>query len=218
MHDSSSAPAPPGATRCLKAAGPRSVWLVQSDGRLRTVKTWPLTVGVAARLLLGIAQPQRHRRGRRRLTDAGVASPAVRAIRFVSRGRLLVELEADYVEGSTAMELFGADQLGVERAARLGELVARLAGSHLLNRDLKLSNIVFGADDSLWVIDPVGIRGTNDLVLAIERMLDRLAVEPAATGVPVSRAVIRAVLRAAYRDRREQHRAARQRRARRHRH
>ncbi|MEX0744925.1 MAG: hypothetical protein WD118_04925 [Phycisphaeraceae bacterium] len=141
--------APPHAVRCLKAAGVRSVWLVEAPGEAATVvKTWPCRLSLQLKRLLGIAQPQRQARGSRRLAAAGVATPTIRcAWRMVRRGRVrVVELEHDYVAGRLATDLFRDATLPAEQRRRiaraLGALAPRIAVAGLVHRDMKLENLI----------------------------------------------------------------------------
>lgn len=197
--------APQHARSCLKAAGARSVWLVQRPGESsRTVKAWPITAGLLLKLAAGQAQAQRHRRNARRLTAAAVATPAVlRGPSLVHRnGTRLVELELEHVEGDMPLELLRGD-CDVERTDRLeaaravGDLLAALATARLFNRDLKLSNIVIGQHGGrarAWLLDPVGVRRMSRSREQVARMLERLAVEPRELGLAVPRDIVRAVV------------------------
>jgi len=180
------------AVRCLKRDGRRGIWLVQRAGhRAVTVKQWPLTFSMVAKLGLGIAQPQRQRRGARRLTRAGVRTPSPRGpIRLRGRPRR-VEVEHEYVEGRTALELLREEPDPIDRAHRralvrvVGAAVANIASAGLLHRDVKLTNLVIDDHDPprVWFIDPVGVRRAVDPVARFVRMFDRLAVEPTNQGI-----------------------------------
>lgn len=199
--------APTHAVRCLKQAGARSVWLVVRPGESpRTVKAWPLTPLFALKLLLGQSQPQRHRRGARLLNAAGIRTPELRGgPRIVRRGgRLLVELELEHAAGELALDALRAATKGEARAEAgtelraqmrdaLDRLLDRLGRARLLNRDLKLSNVLFvpattvdakaahpGSLDVV-LLDPVGVRRTRSTHAARARHEERLRVEdPAA--------------------------------------
>jgi tRNA A-37 threonylcarbamoyl transferase component Bud32 len=181
--------APPHAVRCLKPDGLRSVWLVQRPGTgPRTLKGWPLTLGLLLKLALGIAQPQRQIRGTRLLRRAEIATPACAGSwRFARRGsRLLVELELEHAPGLSLHHLL-ADSCAVaglpgahrEHLARtLGATVAKIAAARLFHRDMKLTNLIVDCADtppSLAVIDAVGVRGSRRPVVERARMLRSLA-------------------------------------------
>jgi hypothetical protein len=192
--------APPHAIRCLKPAGLRSVWLVHRPGEdPRTVKGWALTPWLALKLMLGLAQPQRQRRGSRRLGNAGVFSPRIFRLCLSRRGRWpVVQLESQYIAGRTALELLNEDSNLLD-AKIFGELVTTLAAASLFNRDLKLSNLVLDRQGRLFVIDPVGVRLMRDPVRAIDRMLERLMIEPANAGITVPRRAVTQALFSALR-------------------
>lgn len=199
--------APPGALACLKAAGLRSVWMVRGeDGDLRTVKTWPLGALTALKWLIGLSQPQRHRRGARRLREVGISTPPLlRGPRIVRRGgALLLELELEYIEGATGMELLRAGDAERTTAAgtAVAELLRRLLRAGLFNRDLKLSNVLLrrtGSGWEAWLLDPVALRPLRDLRRQGTRMLERLAVEPREEGITLPQGARRVVV-AALRD------------------
>jgi len=196
--------APTGAVRCLKAAGLRSVWMVQrDDGGPLTVKSWPLRPVTAVKWLLGCSQPQRHRRNARRLSAAGIDTPAItRGPRLVWRQRTpLLELELDYIEGRTGMELLreGDAETIAAAGSAVAELLRRLLRGGLFNRDLKLSNVLLrqeGASWQAWLLDPVDIRSLRRVQRDGVRMLERLGVEPREQGIRVPRAARRAVIQA----------------------
>ncbi len=199
---------PAHAISCLKDAGRQSVWLIQRPQQTpRTLKTWPLSPGLIAKLALGMAQPQRQIRGARRLAAVGVSTPAVvGSWRFARRGRVpVIELELDHVEGRTALELLGPGTTATARqlhcAARLGAFVNAIGSARLLHRDLKLRNVIVdedgGRDDAgIWIIDPVGVRRTVGRVRAFVYMFDRLMCEAAAAGITLPRPLWRRVIRA----------------------
>ncbi len=67
---------------------------------------------------------------------------------------------------------------------------ARPAGAGLFHRDLKLSNLIFGAADGeggIWLIDTVGIRRMRRRDEEIARMLERVAVQALGYGLPLAR-------------------------------
>jgi hypothetical protein len=49
----------------------------------------------------------------------------------------------------------------------------------------------------VWIIDTVGVRRMRDRVTAVERMLERLAIQPMRLPLPLARAVRIGVLRSA---------------------
>jgi serine/threonine protein kinase len=194
--------------RCLKARGRRSVWLIQRPGQAcRTIKHWPITPGIALKLLLGIAQPQRQMRGQRRLTAANIASPAVRHWRIVVHDRWpTFELEMDYVDGESVWDLLRTSvadspmQHAHRRriALHIGKIVQQLIRARLFHRDLKLENIIVtSSDEALSVIDPVGVRPMRFRVVEAERMLERLAIQPASRGMSLPPGVVFLVVRVA---------------------
>lgn len=182
--------------RVLKRFGGQSVWLIERPGETRrTLKSWALTPVMLLKLVLGIAQPQRQVRGARRAARAGVQTPRiVRAWRLrLGAPGPRIELEHDYVDGKSAMEVLevGAlpDDACREVSAAVGRVVACLDGAGLFNRDLKLSNLILDAEDGrprVWLIDTVGIRRMHHRVAETARMLERLAVEPAELGIALS--------------------------------
>ncbi len=194
--------------RCLKEDGPRSVWLVQRPGQApRTVKTWPLGFVTLAKLILGIAPVQRQIRGQRRLAAASIQSPPPshrwRVVR--RRRKLAIELDLTFVPGRTALELVRdptalADVSWIRSvAATLGQLVARMTEARLFNRDLKLSNIIVAeqgapSEPAVWLIDPVGVGPMRRPIRQIERMLERLSVEPVSLSLPLPREAVFNVL------------------------
>jgi hypothetical protein len=184
---------PAHAVRRLKDAGRHSVWLVHRPGEQpRTLKTWPLSPWMLVKLALGIAQPQRQVRGARRLARAGIPTAEVRD-RRVAWGRRQVEIELSWVDGTSAWDLVssvGLDEPERRRAsAAVGRVVARLAGAGLFNRDVKLSNLVVvttGDGTVAWLIDTVDIRRLRRPAVEIARMLERLAVQPARSGIALA--------------------------------
>ncbi len=199
---------PDHALDCLKEDGPRSVWLVQRPGQApRTVKTWPLGFVTLAKLVLGIAPVQRQVRGQRWLAAASIQSPPPshrwRVVR--RRRRLAIELDLEFVPGRSALELVkdptAIADLSVVRsvAATLGQLVARMTEARLFNRDLKLSNIIVAeqaapSEPAVWLIDPVGVGRMRRPIRQIERMLERLSVEPVSLSLPLPREAVFNVL------------------------
>jgi hypothetical protein len=203
---------PEHAERCLKRDGRRSVWLTRPPGSGPvTLKLWPAGPVMILKLLLGIAQPQRQVRGQRRLAAAGIDSPAPRgACRLMRAGPdRVVALELDFVDGRAALDVVTAtaDGAAAERrhgAAALGRLVAAHARAGLFNRDLKLSNVILAGDDPnaaaiAWVLDPVGVRRRRRSEAEIERMLERLAIEPIDRGIAIPRDAAVTAVRAALR-------------------
>src|SRR5262245_41150249 len=98
---------PAHAVRTLKDAGRRSVWLIhRPQEQRRTLKRWGLGPFMLLKLALGIAQPQRQAAGARHLEKAGIDTA-----RVAGRWRLawnrgpLVELELEYVEGRSALDM-----------------------------------------------------------------------------------------------------------------
>jgi len=184
---------PAHAVRRLKDAGRQSVWLVHRPGEQpRTLKTWPLTPLLLVKLALGIAQPQRQIRGGRRLARAGIPTAEV-CCRRVAWGRRQVEIELAWVEGASAWDLARSGTLGVSGARRasaaVGRVVARLIEAGLFNRDVKLSNLVVGSTGQgpeVWMIDTVDIRRLRRPAVEIARMLERLAVQPARSGIALT--------------------------------
>jgi len=159
----------------------------------RTVKAWPLTPLIALKLIAFHAQPQRHRRGAGLLRAAGVRTPELLAgPRLLRRnGTWLVEIELAHASGELALDAVRGASTSDQRAAirrAIDRLLDQFHAAGLLNRDLKLSNLLFapaagGQDNSLEVVvlDPVGVRRTGDGHAARIRHEERLRVEdPAA--------------------------------------
>ncbi len=210
--------APAHAIKCLKSHGLHGVWLVErpargignAGGELRIVKTWPLGLWMAVKLLLGIAQPQRQIRGVQRLQKAGVPTPPSYGSWRVNRygGHRMVEIELGYAPGHTATEWVKGQTdekvppRALVRAARLaGEAVAKMANGGVFHRDLKSTNIVVDLSDSsrpgVWIIDTVGVRTMWNRATEIERMLERLALQPILLETSLARAMRMAALRGA---------------------
>jgi serine/threonine protein kinase len=205
---------PPHAVKCLKQEGLHEVWLLRlQNGEQRTLKSWPLSLWMLCKLLLGIAQPQRQLRGMKRLQGINVHTPLVDGNwRVTHRGRWRVELQMQYASGSAAWEIIGGpltpapfnQKMLLNAALQLGELVAHLAGHGIFHRDLKPSNVVVEpiGDDQvrLWIIDTVGVRITRSPSMAIERMLERLAIQPIQFDRTLAKKIRAVVMRAALRS------------------
>ncbi|MHC4080297.1 MAG: BUD32 family EKC/KEOPS complex subunit [Planctomycetota bacterium] len=184
---------PAHAVRQLKDAGRQSVWLIHRPGEQpRTLKSWPLTPLLLAKLVLGIAQPQRQLRGARRLGRAGIPTPEVFGWRM-AWGPPRLEIELAWVPGVSAFELVSSEALSASdrrrASAAVGRLVAGLIGAGLFNRDVKLSNLVVdatGEQPRVWLIDTVDIRRMRRPAVEIARMLERLAVQPARGGIALT--------------------------------
>ncbi len=203
-------PKPPAhAVKCLKSAGLNSVWLIHRPGEEpRTLKTWPVTIELLLKIILGIAQPQRQIRGAKRLARAEVDPATVcGSWRFVRRDRRsFVQLELDYVPGPSALEALREQNLSqVERrwaAAAVGRIVAKLAVAGLFHRDLTLTNLIVkeaSEPAQIHVVDTVGVRRLRRPVPEIARMLERLTVQPDFNRIPVPRTVWMPLLLAAMR-------------------
>jgi hypothetical protein len=185
---------PAHALRRLKEAGRQSVWLIHRPGEQpRTLKSWPLTPLLLAKLALGIAQPQRQLRGARRAARAGIMTAEVCGWRICwRRPRAWMELELTWVPGRCAIDLAvegGPDGSQRRASAAVGCVVARLVEGGLFNRDLKLSNLIVDGGEgatAVWMIDTVGIRRLRRPAVEIARMLERLAVQPAERGIVLS--------------------------------
>jgi hypothetical protein len=197
---------PPHASHCLKEDDRQSVWLIEAPGEpARTLKVWTLTPILAAKLALGIAQPQRQVRGGRRLRQAGVDTPQPVGSWRLSRrdGGWVVELALEHVPGRPAQELLERapeDATRIERCAqRVGHAVHAIASAGLLHRDLTLNNLIVDEsdDDRVWVIDPVGVRPALDRSRSLLRMFDRLLCMAADAGLRIPASVWRRTLHAA---------------------
>ena len=203
-------PKPPAhAVKCLKSAGLNSVWLIHRPGEgSRTLKTWPVTIELLFKIVLGIAQPQRQILGAKRLARAGVDPATVcGSWRFVRRDRRsFIQLELDYVPGPSALEALREQNLSqAERrwaAAAVGRIVAKLAVAGLFHRDLTLTNLIVKETSEpaqICVVDTVGVRRIRRPVPEIARMLERLMVQPDFNRIPVPRTVWMPLLLAAMR-------------------
>ncbi len=203
-------PKPPAhAVKCLKSAGLNSVWLIHRPGEEpRTLKTWPVTIELLFKIVLGIAQPQRQIRGAKWLARAAVDPATVcGSWRFVRRDRRsFIQLELDYVPGPSALEALREQNLSqAERrwaAAAVGRIVAKLAVAGLFHRDLTLTNLIVkeaSEPAQIHVVDTVGVRRIRRPVPEIARMLQRLAVQPDFNHIPVPRTVWMPLLLAAMR-------------------
>ncbi len=185
---------PPHAVKCLKSAGINSVWLIHRPGEeRRTLKSWPVTPGLLVKLMLGIAQPQRQVRGAKCVARAGVDPATVcRPWRFARReGRLLIELELDYVPGPSALDALNEQKFSEAEvrctAAAIGQIVAKLTVAGLFHRDLTLSNLIVKSASEpaqIRVIDTVGVRRIRRPVPEIARMLERLGVQLSISQIP----------------------------------
>ena len=203
-------PNPPAhAVKCLKSAGPNSVWLIHRPGEEpRTLKTWPVTIELLFKIVLGIAQPQRQIRGAKRLARAGVDPATVcGSWRFVRRDRRsFIQLELDYVPGPSALEALREQNLSQAEqrwaAAAVGRIVAKLAVAGLFHRDLTLTNLIVkeaSEPAQIRVVDTVGVRRIRRPVPETARMLERLVVQPDFNHIPVPRMVWMPLLLAAMR-------------------
>lgn len=177
--------------RRLKDGGRESVWLIQRPGEgPRTLKSWPLTPLLLLKLALGIAQPQRHARGAKRVARAGIPTPEI--CRWgKAQGDLRVELELVWLPGRDAFDLMSAVELTEPQCRRasaaVGGIVHALIAAGLFNRDLKLSNLIVDLNSrraAIWLIDPVDVRPLRKPVDQIARMLERLGVQPVRSNVP----------------------------------
>ncbi|QDV48802.1 BUD32 family EKC/KEOPS complex subunit [Gimesia fumaroli] len=181
--------------RCLKEEDLRSVWLIDISGRgLTTLKRWPISWKLRWKSLFRQSQPQRQLTGAWKLLTAGINTP--QPVTPVYRSGEFFQLEMPFIEGTTAFDLIksGADNSHAERcliARELGNIVRKIALSHLRHRDLKLENVVVKPASqvqpkpTLWLIDPVGIRTCLSSLDAIVYMLDRLAIQPIHEQVPL---------------------------------
>ena len=180
--------------KCLKSAGLNSVWLIHRPGEEpRTLKSWPVTLGLLGKIMLGIAQPQRQVRGAKCAARAGVDPATVcGSWRFARReGRFLIELELDYVPGPSALDALREQKLSQAElrcaSAAIGQIVAKLAVAGLFHRDLTLTNLIVTAASGpaqIRVIDTVGVRRIRRPVSEIARMLERLGVQLDANHIP----------------------------------
>jgi hypothetical protein len=184
---------PAHAVRRLKDGGRRSVWLIHRPGQgLRTLKSWPLTPLLLLKLALGVAQPQRHGRGAKRLARAGIATPEICRC-GKARDGLRVELELLWCPGRDAFELMSASELTEPECRRasaaVGGIVHALIAAGLFDRDLKLSNLIVDLSPPravVWLIDTVEVKPLRKPVDQIARMLERLSVQPARCNVPIA--------------------------------
>lgn len=205
---------PDHAKTCLKSYGLHSVWLVQpGSGPPRILKVWPLGLWTAMKIAMGIAQPQRQIRGLERLRRIGVRTPAcIGSWRIGRRGlRPMIVLELEYAPGHSAWELIcnapdspRVDRHSLVRAAReVGAAVVAMANGKVFHRDLKPSNVVLNLADpqqpEAWIIDTVGVRRMRRRAVEIERMLERLAIQPIRLDAAVAREIRTALLRCALR-------------------
>ncbi len=170
--------------RCLKEAGPYSVWLIERPGQEpRTLKTWPLTLPTALKLLVGGAQAQRQLRGSRRLARLNVRTPQPIGRWALRRlgGRWRVTIELHFAPGRSVRDMFTSGGID-ERTARasalqIGRFVRAMANARLTHRDLKLNNIVIeeAADGPVvWLVDTVGVRPAWSRRRGLMQMLERL--------------------------------------------
>ncbi|AGA33821.1 hypothetical protein TVNIR_2165 [Thioalkalivibrio nitratireducens DSM 14787] len=204
-------PLPPEfAIRCLKADGPRIVWLIHPPGESpQVLKTWPLNPRRFLTHLLGISAAQRTVRGNRLLGRVGIAVPELLSrpeIRFGCRG-WCVDMRLSYVPGVSGWEVLqrsvqvpGGYGLQLRAVARsVGMIVGRLIRNGLFHRDLTIENFVIGVAGQVWIVDTDGVRPMRNRVRETERMLSRLAVQSLEAGMPlpvgVQRTLLRAVLR-----------------------
>ena len=161
----------------------RAVWRIERPGGVvSTLKTWPLLSKCLLTLPLGIAQPQRQRRGSNRLNRIGVPTPPIIAGPRVAGG--LCTLELEWVHGRTALEHCVAADLDSSAmkmlATQLGSHVAMIANAGYVHRDMKLSNIIIESSPEgpkAWIIDTIGIRRCTSKSMAVFRMLERLLTE-----------------------------------------
>jgi hypothetical protein len=174
---------PAHAVRPLKEAGRRSVWLIQRPSQApRTLKRWGLGPGMLVKLALGIAQPQRQVAGARLLAGAGIPTPRLAGgWRVRWRKGPVVELEIDYVEGRSALDLARDPGLRGAELRRVSEAVGRLAASMvsagLFNRDMILANLVIDEQHQAWQIDTVDVRRAGDRAQAAARLIERLSIQ-----------------------------------------
>ncbi len=166
-------------------------------------------------MLVGKSQPQLLIRGARRIACTGLRTPRhLGSWRLVWSGRWwAVQVELEYVEGTSARELARCDGFDGRFAAlvarRIGCVANQLAVAGVKHRDLTLANIVVAGDardPEIWVIDTVGVRRFGDPVTLTLRMLDRLYVGvsdldiPLSVRVPLVRAAFAGLPRAARRE------------------
>ncbi|QDT40660.1 hypothetical protein Pan241w_07180 [Gimesia alba] len=181
--------------RCLKEEDLRSVWLIDIPERgLTTLKRWPISWKLRWKSLFKQSQPQRQISGAWKLLTAGINTP--QPVTPVYRAGDFFQLEMPFIEGATVFDLLNsgesyshAEQCLIAR--ELGEIVRKLASTHLRHRDLKLENVVVKPANqvqqkpTLWLIDPVGIRNCLSPLTAIVYMLDRLAIQPIHERIPL---------------------------------
>ncbi len=159
------------------------MWLVHRPGEEpRTHKTWSVTPIRLVQLGGGFARPQRQIAGAKRLRRAGVRTPAIcGSWRYARRDGWVVELEHVYVEGRSAWELAKDPDTPREDIRRishgLGDVVAALVTADVLNKDLKLNNVIVDADGVIWLIDTDGVRRIRSRVEGAARMLERLSLQ-----------------------------------------
>lgn len=161
----------------------RAVWKLERPGAgPSTLKTWPLGPKLVLTGLIGLAQPQRQRRGAGRLHSMHVSTPAI--IAGPSWSLSGCTLEIDWVHGSTALEYLEGEPSSsdVTRAVatEVGLMIDRIASGGFVHRDMKLSNIIIedsGDQRQAWLIDTVDVRRSFSKPWAIYRMLERLDVE-----------------------------------------
>jgi len=186
---------PPHAIRCLKDAGPSSLWLIHRPSQeLRTLKRWLFSPSLIAKYIIGISQPQRQVRGAIRAAKAGVDIANIAGHpRFIWKyGVPNIEMELDYIKGCSALDAFRANSLSKQELRNvsklLGQIVAKLAVAGFFHRDMTLSNIIIaeGRDPIvLQLIDTVGIRQMRRSIPEFARMLERLAVQPASEKIDI---------------------------------
>ncbi len=174
---------PAHAVRALKEAGRQSVWLIhRPHEQPRTVKSWGVGPSMLIKLALGIAQPQRQIAGARLLADAGISTARVAGPwRLAWNGGPVVQLELDYVDGRSALDMARDATLregDLRRASdAVGRLVAGMIAAGIFNRDMILANLVVDAHYQAWQIDTVGVRRAGRRAIAAARMLERLGVQ-----------------------------------------
>jgi hypothetical protein len=195
---------PAHAVRQLKH-GEHPVWLVHRPGEEpRTLKTWPVTPIRLIQLGGGFARPQRQIAGAKHLRRAGVHTPDVcGSWRYARRDGLVVELDHVYVEGRSAWELARDPDISRSDIRRisggLGDIVAALVTADLLNKDLKLNNVIVADDGLIWLIDTDGVRRVRSRVEGASRMLERLGIQLPVNDDPVPPAVWLPAMRRAMR-------------------